>query len=57
MKSSGRTIREVCEQAQREFYEANGYYPTEEEAVRLTEEARAEIRKEKEQQNKSRPRE
>lgn len=57
MEPSGRTIREVCEQAQREFYEANGYYPTEEEAVRLTEEARAEIRKEKEQQNKSRPRE
>lgn len=57
MKPSGRTIREVCEQAQREFYEANGYYPTEEEAVRLTEEARAEIRKEKEQQNKSRLRE
>lgn len=52
MKPSGRTIREVCEQAQREFYEANGYYPTAEDAVRLTEEARAEIRKEREEKEK-----
>ena len=52
MKPTGRTIREVCKQAQEEFFRANGYYPTEEDAVRLTEEARAEIRKEREQQAK-----
>ncbi|MGN1421911.1 MAG: hypothetical protein ACI4XA_00905 [Oscillospiraceae bacterium] len=48
---SGRTIKEVCEAAQEEFFKANGYYPTTEDAVRLTEEAREEIRLEKEQKN------
>ncbi len=42
MKPSGRTIKEVCEAAQEEFFEANGYYPTVEEAVRSTDEARKE---------------
>ena len=46
---SGRTIREVCEQAGKEFFEANGYYPTEKDAVRLTDEARREIEAEKKQ--------
>ena len=48
---SGRTIKEVCEAAQKEFFEANGYYPTPEDAVRLTEDAREEIRKEREQKS------
>lgn len=52
LKPSGRTIREVCEQAQKEFFEANGYYPTEEDAVRLTDEARQEIEAEKKQRLK-----
>lgn len=52
LKPSGRTIREVCEQAQKEFFEANGYYPTEEDAVRLTDEARREIEAEKKQRLK-----
>lgn len=50
MKPTNRTIREVCEEAREQFYKANGYYPTTEDAVRLTEEARAEIQKEKAQQ-------
>ena len=37
-----------CEAAQEEFFEANGYYPTPEQAVKLTDEARQEIAKEKE---------
>lgn len=47
MKPSGRNLREVCEEAQEDFYRANGYYPTTEEAVRLTDEARKEIAEEK----------
>ncbi len=47
MKPSGRSLREVCEEAQEDFYRANGYYPTTEEAVRLTDEARKEIAEEK----------
>ena len=47
MKPSGRSLMEVCEEAQEEFYRANGYYPTTEEAVRLTDEARKEIAEEK----------
>lgn len=39
----GRTFQEVCEAALEEFYEANGYYPTPEQAVKLTDEAREEI--------------
>lgn len=47
MKYSGRSFKEICEAAQEEFFQANGYYPTVEEAVRLTDEAREEIRKER----------
>lgn len=47
MKPSGRSLREVCEEAQEDFFKANGYYPTTEEAVRLTDEARKEIAEEK----------
>ncbi len=46
---SAPSFREICEAAQEEFYDANGYYPTSEEAVRLTDEARAEIAREKEE--------
>ena len=48
MKYSGRSFREICETAQEEFYNGNGYYPTTEEAVKLTKEAREEIEKLKE---------
>lgn len=44
-----RTFREICEAAQEEFYNGNGYYPTSEEAIKLTDEARAEIAREKEE--------
>ncbi len=47
MNYSRRTLREVCESAQEDFYKKNGYYPTPEEAVRLTDEARKEIALEK----------
>lgn len=40
---SGRPIREVLESMGESFYKANGYYPTEEDAIRLTDEARREI--------------
>lgn len=50
LQNSGRTIRQVCEAAQEEFYKANGYYPTPEQAAELTDEARREIACEKEQQ-------
>lgn len=43
MKPSGRTIKEVCEATQQEFFNANGYYPTVEDAVKFTDEARREI--------------
>lgn len=49
IKYTGRSLREVCESAQEDFYKANGYYPTTEEAVRLTDEARKEIACEKKQ--------
>ena len=48
MKFSGRSLDEICEAARENFYKANGYYPTVEEAVRLTDEAREEIKKEQE---------
>lgn len=48
MKYSGRSFTEICEAAQEEFYKANGYYPSVEEAVKLTDEAREEIKREKE---------
>ncbi len=49
MKPSRRSFDEISAQAQKEFYEANGYHPTEEDCIRLTEEARAEIAKEREE--------
>lgn len=52
MKPSGRPLREVFASAREEFYKANGYYATEEDAIRLTEEARAAIRREGEYQEK-----
>lgn len=47
-KPSGRTIKEVCEAAQEEFFKANDYYPTVEDAVKFTDEARREINLQKE---------
>lgn len=48
------TMKEIRERARKEFYEAHGYYPTVEDAIRLTDEARAEIAKERAQnENKS----
>lgn len=39
------SLRKICEIAQEEFFEANGYYPTNQEAVKLAEEAKAEVLK------------
>ncbi|MGN0633225.1 MAG: hypothetical protein ACI4JW_05075 [Oscillospiraceae bacterium] len=50
IKYSGRTLKEICEIAQEEFYKANGYYPTPEQAVELTNEARREIAEEREKE-------
>ncbi|MBD8918945.1 MAG: hypothetical protein EGR90_11440 [Lachnospiraceae bacterium] len=47
MKPTGRSLREACEAAQEEFFKKNGYYPTPEEAVILTDEARKELECEK----------
>lgn len=55
MEYSKRTIREICEAAQEEFYEKNGYYPTPEQAAQLTDEVRREIAQEK--QNSTAPNE
>ncbi len=52
MKPSGRTIIEVLESMQESFYRANGYHPTEEDAIRLTDEARREIELEKEKRKR-----
>lgn len=41
------TMKEIRERARKEFYAAHGYYPTVEDAIRLTDEARTEIAKEK----------
>ena len=46
---SAPSFREICEAAQEKFYNGNGYYPTSEEAVRLTDEAKEEIAREKEE--------
>lgn len=46
---SGRTMKEVMESSRENFFQKNGYYGTVEDAIRLTEEAREEIRKKKEQ--------
>lgn len=45
--STGRPIDEVLLSMTNSFYSANGYYPTPDDAIRLTEEARKEIREEK----------
>lgn len=44
MQPSGRTLDEVRKEARECFYEKNGYYPTEEDAIRLTDEARKAIK-------------
>lgn len=44
---TGRDIEEICETAREEFFKKNGYYPTPEEAVILTDEARKELECEK----------
>ncbi|MBQ8922688.1 MAG: hypothetical protein IJ060_11130 [Oscillospiraceae bacterium] len=47
-KPSQRMVEEVLKSSREEFFKKNGYYGTNEDAVRLTEEAREEIRMEKE---------
>ncbi len=47
LKRTNRPISEVLKETREEFYKKNGYYPTNEDAIRLTDEARAEIRHEK----------
>lgn len=42
---SGRTLDEIRKEARECFFKKNGYYPTEEDCVRLTDEARQEIKK------------
>lgn len=44
---SERTMKEVLASSREAFFKKNGYYGTEEDAVRLTEEARQEIQKER----------
>ena len=53
MEPSGRTIDEICDAMSECFFRKNGYYPTVEEAIQLTDEARKAIRakKENEQNN------
>ena len=46
LKPTNRSFDEICKSAQEDFYNANSYYPTVEEAVWLTEEAREEIARE-----------
>ena len=52
LSPSGRPLREVFESMEKEFFEANGYHPTEEDAISLTEEARLESQLEKELRKK-----
>lgn len=40
MQPSGRTLNEVFDHMRECFYKKNGYYPTIEDAIRLTDEAR-----------------
>ena len=44
MEPSGRTLDEICDYARECFFKKNGYYATEEDAIRLTDEARKAIR-------------
>ena len=46
MEPTNRTFDEINKSARESFFKANGYYPTVEDAIRLTEEARAEIQEE-----------
>ena len=48
MEPSGRTIDEICDAMSECFFKKNGYYPTVEEAIQLTDEARKAIRAKKE---------
>lgn len=48
-RPSGRTVEEVLRSSRESFFRKNGHYATEEEAVVLTEEARKEIRREREE--------
>ena len=49
MKPSGRTQNEIRNHARERFFEKNGYYPTEEDIIRLVKEARQAIRAKKEE--------
>ena len=49
MEPSGRTLDEICDYARECFFKKNGYYATEEDAIRLTDEARKAIRAKKEE--------
>lgn len=46
MEPTNRTFDEINKSARESFFKVNGYYPTVEDAIRLTEEARAEIQEE-----------
>ena len=49
MKPTNRTFDEINESTRKSFYEQNGYYPTEEEIIKLTDEALDEALAEREQ--------
>ena len=49
MEPSGRTQDEIRNEARERFFEKNGYYPTEEDIIRLVKEARQAIRAKKEE--------
>lgn len=48
MQPSGRTLDELFECTSKRFYEKNGYYPTDEDILRLTDEARRATKRESE---------
>lgn len=48
MKPSDRPFEEIRKQATENFFKRNGYYPTVEQIVQMVDEARAEIRAERE---------
>ncbi len=52
MNPSNRTFKEIQKSARESFYEANGYYPTIQEIVKMVDEVREEIRIEKQQKAK-----
>lgn len=49
MKPSMRPIEEIQKQAEQEFFEANGYYPTVEQLVRMVDEEKEAIQREREE--------